>query len=473
MALRNRAQWAWQQFDDVRLGDQRREQRLRRLAGDVAGAPAASLPKLYANDPAGQEGAYRLLENKRVDPVAIIDGAGRGTAARSSGVPVLLAACDSTTLEFSHGSVRESMGDLGGPKASQKRGLWVHNVLLIDMERALPLGLLHQDYWVREPARRGQRHARKSRPYQDKESYKWERAIEQAHGRLDEADKGRAIYACDREADIFELLHNLRERKLRFIVRAAWNRAVLEPEEEHVWEAAQSAGVVGERTVDVPQRQGRRARRARLELRTGRVLLRPPSRLRRSEWKPTEVHFVYAVEVDPPLGVEPLCWLLLTSEPVETFEQANMVLRGYELRWLVEEFHKSWKSEARVQVRRLQSLEALLVLAVVLAHVAARLLALRTLVESVDPEAPCTAVLDEAEWECLYRWEAHQRRSDPQLPRTPPTARWAYEAVGRIGGWHDTKRTGRVGWQVFWRGWHELERLVEAAAVFGAPAAGQ
>ena len=98
---------------------------------------------------------------------------------------------------------------------------------------------------------------------------------------------------------------------------------------------------------------------------------------------------------------------------------------------------------------------------------------MRTLAEQVEPDAPCTEVLEEAEWKCLYLWEAHQRRRPVQLPSEPPSARWAYEAIGRIAGWHDSKRTGRVGWQTFWQGWHELERLVEVSAVFGQLVAGR
>jgi len=47
-------------------------------------------------------------------------------------------------------------------------------------------------------------------------------------------------------------------------------------------------------------------------------------------------------------------------------------------------------------------------------------------------------------------------RGDPMSPLAPPLS-WAYRALGRLGGWSDTARTGRVGWLALWRGWFRLE----------------
>ncbi|HEX04942.1 MAG TPA: hypothetical protein ENH10_07295 [Bacteroidetes bacterium] len=53
------------------------------------------------------------------------------------------------------------------------------------------------------------------------------------------------------------------------------------------------------------------------------------------------------------------------------------------------------------------------------------------------------------EWRLLWLSSSKKRR----LPSTPPTLQWAYQALGRLGGWTDSKRTGRVGWQALWRGY--------------------
>ncbi|GBE29471.1 MAG TPA: hypothetical protein ENH10_03735 [Bacteroidetes bacterium] len=59
------------------------------------------------------------------------------------------------------------------------------------------------------------------------------------------------------------------------------------------------------------------------------------------------------------------------------------------------------------------------------------------------PEQSCEDLLTGEEWRLLWLSSSKKRR----LPSTPPTLQWAYQALGRLGGWTDSKRTGRVGWQ--------------------------
>ncbi len=51
-----------------------------------------------------------------------------------------------------------------------------------------------------------------------------------------------------------------------------------------------------------------------------------------------------------------LAWHLLTSEPVTNKEEALNIVSYYERRWLIEDFHKVWKSEGtQVEQLRMQS----------------------------------------------------------------------------------------------------------------------
>jgi hypothetical protein len=40
---------------------------------------------------------------------------------------------------------------------------------------------------------------------------------------------------------------------------------------------------------------------------------------------------------------------------------------------------------------------------------------------------------------------------------------WAYRAIAKLGGWLNTKRTGRPSWKTLWDGWARLQERVEAA----------
>jgi len=52
-----------------------------------------------------------------------------------------------------------------------------------------------------------------------------------------------------------------------------------------------------------------------------------------------------------------------------------------------------------------------------------------------------------------------------------PSARWAFLALARLGGFTDTKRTGRPGWATIWHGWFRLQERVEGYRL--AKAAGE
>ena len=148
-------------------------------------------------------------------------------------------------------------------------------------------------------------------------------------------------------------------------------------------------------------------------------------------------------------------WMIVTSEPVSTKQAAIEVIRYYELRWLIEEFHKSWKSGCRIQERPVQAAENLERLAVITAQVAVRLLQLRSLA-TTSPDLPCDSILNRDEWQCLWATVEPSKR----VPRSPPTISWVLYAVAKLAGWRDTKRTGRVGWATLWKGWAKLEDRV-------------
>ena len=64
--------------------------------------------------------------------------------------------------------------------------------------------------------------------------------------------------------------------------------------------------------------------------------------------EPLAAWVVRVVELDPPEGVEPIEWILLTSEAVESFEQACERVDWNACRWIIEEWHKAdtWPAKA-------------------------------------------------------------------------------------------------------------------------------
>jgi len=465
---RDTSRWAEQIFGRCELGDARRTRRTVKLGAQLAAHAGQAPVSACRGDSAANEGAYRLLRNEAVAPEAIAEGGFQATAQAACGCGELLAVEDTTTLSYGHGAAAQ-LGDLGGPPGSTtQRGYIVHTVLLVEAHSAHTVGLIEQSRWCRSSAERGQRHRRAQRAYEDKESFKWQRASERVTQRLGEETMGRVIAVCDREADVYEYLRYKCAAGERFVVRAAQDRRVLEDEATHLSEQLAHAPVLGAHTVAVAQRGGRRARIAELTLRATPVTVCAPKRA--PGLGPIELNAILAQEEAPRAGETPLCWLLLTSEAVDAPAAVRRVLRYYQLRWRVEEFHKAWKSGARVEHRRMHSADNLERIAVILAFIAVRLLQLREVLappawvcdEAVSDaterraRAPCSEVLTRTEWRVL--WVA-QERSRP--PAEAPSLQWAYKTLANLGGWMDTKRTGRAGWEAMWQGWFRLQERVD------------
>ena len=56
--------------------------------------------------------------------------------------------------------------------------------------------------------------------------------------------------------------------------------------------------------------------------------------------EPSPLRGVDVMEPDPPAGVEPVEWLLLTSLPATTSAEAMEVLTFYSLHWRIEDWHR-------------------------------------------------------------------------------------------------------------------------------------
>ncbi|HCM1915985.1 TPA: IS4 family transposase [Salmonella enterica subsp. salamae serovar 28:r:e,n,z15] len=444
MVLSDSYSWANDIFGSAEVGDLRRTRRLVTLASSLAQHTGLSIVQ-SSHSTAEVEGAYRLMRNPAVLPDAIADAGFTATARAAAEHPLLLALEDSTSLNFGHSTIREELGSI--TNSQRARGLQVHSVLLYAPGCAHMVGLIEQQRWSRESDSYGKKHQRKQRPYEEKESYKWQKASEHMAQRLGEI-QSRVISVCDREADIWHYLDYKLSQRQRFVVRAAQNRLLAEAPgklfslPEHLTEA-------GSHTLNVVQKGGRAARQTQMFISYNDVQLK-----KTTGEAPLSLTYICCREADP----EGACWHLLTSEKVENTEQARAIVGYYERRWLIEEYHKAWKSGgAQVEQLRMQTRDNLERMVTILAFVAVRVLALRQggVSEETQNES-CESVLSQVEWKLLW-----MKQEGKALPESPPPLKWACQSLAKLGRWYDSKRTGRPGWIVIWDGWFKLQDMVE------------
>lgn len=180
--------------------------------------------------------------------------------------------------------------------------------------------------------------------------------------------------------------------------------------------------------------------------------------------KALPLNMIVCQEVDAADIKEKLCWILYTTEEINRVEDARKIVRYYELRWRIEEFHKVWKTDGtNVEALRMQKRENLKRIAVIKAFIAVRLLQLQDLAQNNDQakDIACTCSFSELSWRIL--WARVEKKK--KQPEHPPSFHWAYYAIAKLGGWYDSKRTGRVGVKALWDGWLKLVTLVEAVEI--------
>ena len=157
-------------------------------------------------------------------------------------------------------------------------------------------------------------------------------------------------------------------------------------------------------------------------------------------------------ELEPPEGEEPLEWILLTSVQVSSSEQAWQRVDWYRCRWIVEDDHLCLKTGCRIEARQVQSAERLMRLMGLLCPVAVRLVQWRDLSRST-PDCPASQTV-EAEAVALIAARTQQPSS------TLTVGAFCTEGA-RMGGYLARSGDGAPGWKTLWRGWLQLQTLLE------------
>jgi len=442
--------WAAEELRYADLGDQRLNRRLVRVVEDLARQPSASVPQASGTW-AATKAVYRFWDSERVAPEAIRASHTRSTVERVRGHEWVLAVQDTTNLDFAHHPQTKGLGPLDN---AFQWGLKVHSTLAVSSE-GVPLGLLCQEVWARDPASKGSRHRRRKREIHEKESQRWLTALEASQQTV--PAEVQVVMVADREADIYALFALPRRRGAHLLIRGTHERRT--GEVGYLWETMRQSPVCGRYTFEVRRKKDAPARQATVWVRHAHLEVQPPRHHpKRSTLKPVCVQGVLAEEEDPPPGVEPVCWLLLTTLPVDDLADAQRCLRWYSYRWLIERYHFVLKSGCRLEQLQLEEAERIQRALATYCIVAWRLLWL-TYEARRNPDTPCDQVLEACEWQALY-CRIH-RTSQP--PGTPPTLWRAVRWIAQLGGFLGRKSDGEPGVKTIWLG---LRRLNDLAAMW-------
>jgi hypothetical protein len=455
------------QFGSASLGHKKRTECLVKIADLIHQHPGGTLPaKLHR--PKDYKAMDRLMNRPEVTHQSVLAAPCELTRQRmrdAQGVTLVLH--DTTELDYSGLHSIRDLGSLGG---DLNRGFLCHNSLAFDPQRREVLGLAHQILHRRRCQRKRKGVEKKpegvkqKRERPDRESRLWRRGA---------AAVGRApagslwVHVADRGADGFEFLASLVEQQQGFVVRSCSNRVIRQGHDEndptgYVTTYARTLPRTALGEVTVSAQPGQPQRQAKVSVGFAPVLLWPPH-VRRGEYEktPLPLWVVCVREDNPPAGVKPVEWILLTNVAVTMVEEAKERVAWYECRWVVEEYHKAQKTGCAIEELQFESSQALEPMIGLLSVVAVTLLNLREAARRPDAkERPARDVVDAEYVRVLSGWRHGQARPD-----------WSvydfFYALGRLGGHQNRKSDHRPGWLVLWRGWMALQHMIDGYRIRG------
>ncbi len=388
---------------------------------------------------AGEKAVSRFLHNERVSEAELIASARSHVLAQVAGRRVL-AIQDTSEINFSRQRRRKSKFGRGGNGTDP--GFFVHPLLVVDADSGVVLGLVDTQLWERHVPAGGAQ----SRGMAEKESSRWLVGAEAA-ACLRGAGASSVTVIADREGDVYAAFAR-RPADVELLVRAQTERNLADG--GHLFEHLDGLPIADRFTLELPAVPGRAARTAKMVLRYGPVALRRPLQGGdRALPKSVALYALDVREIDPPKGVPPVHWRLLSSAPISSLKTAHRMIADYRRRWHVEQLFRTLKSQGLgLEDSQVESPHALRNLALIALRAAVICMQLVHARDGAD-QRPALAAFEDDDIAVLEVIAADvngrtTRLSNPFKPQSLPWAAWIIARLGAWSGARDARPPGPI-----------------------------
>lgn len=456
---------AWE-LEGINLGDERLNKRSRKMIESFSADPQASC-NAACSGWSETVGAYRFLDNPSVTPEKILKPHIEKTKERIKEHPVVLIAQDTTELDYSKHPPKDSRC----LNTEDRRGLYDHTHVALT-PNGLNLGVVGVEYFDRDPEELGQSKERSKLPIEEKESHRWLEGYRLASKIACDCPQTQVVSVADREADLYDIFLEadkqaaLNTHFADFVIRAKINRSLLERDPEagpHAYKKVRDQVSQSElrstQILNLPATPKRAARQAKLEIRAIRVTVKPPHT--RSSSPVVSYNVVLVEEIDGPNDGTDVCWLLITSLPIDTLEEIQLVIDYYVGRWPIEVFFRVFKTGCKVEEIQLETLSRLKNCLAFYKIIAWRVMYV-THLNRESPSLPCSILFEDYEWKPV--WSVVTKKP---LPKTTPTLAQFMPLLTQLGGYNNRATEPPPGPQVMWVAIRRMTDLAIAWLTFG------
>lgn len=437
---------------DFDFGDRRINKRADKIVNTMTVRCGKSISQIFNSD-ADFKGACRFFDNDLVTPDKILAPHAAETIVRCQRENVVAVLQDSSDLDFDYLKGIEGFEPL---QAKIDKGFRIHPLLVINSQ-GTSLGVLDALNYTR--TKKSTTKNRNSLPIEEKESSRWLFGFRKTCQLKKQLPDVTVVSIADREGDIYECLAEAQGAEngsaAHLLVRSNHNRCLTKEDavNDKLEKKLIRSSVIYETKLKINQyRPGERV--ANMAIRTKAVTIKAPATCLKKSLPSLQINAVLISEIDPPKGVEPIDWLLITTLPIDTAEQVKLIVSLYAKRWFIEVFFKVLKSGCKIDAPHLQErcrIENFIAISMLVAW---RVM-LQTYLPREYPNAPCTVLFTELEWKLAYNAAYEGKR--PMLQNTP-TLKEAVMLIAMLGGYKVRKQP--PGIQTIWQG---TTRLMDIA----------
>lgn len=390
----------------------------------------------------------RFINNPKVTPTKLIN---HNCSLSSIDVTDknILVLSDTSTIVFEPKYKRKNLGYIGAE--TDKAGFYTHPAILMDADDGACYGLAGISTFKIEKSKTDkEKQARKEKtknrwkiPFEEKTSYKWFEAPQQAIRNY----PGAASYTLigDRESDIYELIARTIENEWDFVYRSKTDRRISGDDTKKLSEAIKKWPIVNTYNLNIPKTKNRCEHTASMNLKFGQVNI-TRRRTPFSKQYPEQITLrVVQIEESPTTVIgneKPIRWVLLTSHLIDSSDQAMQIVKWYMQRWTIEQVFRTLKKKGlnieNSPVTSYQGLVNLTTMALIAAVQVMQLIQARdgkTLQKLKD-------VFSEKECNCLLALNKKLEGNTTKLknPYHPNSLAFGSWIIARLGGWSGYKK---------------------------------
>ena len=385
---------------------------------------------------AEQKGYYRFLRNDKVSEEKLINELS-GRCALQVKDKVVLSIQDTTEINLKkHAQRLNKDKGVGDTTADSGIGFFVHPSLVIDAATCTPIGFSDVHIWNRRinmPDKQMRNYSQL--PVAEKESYKWTKSSLKTKAALSEAKA--VIIVQDREGDIFDQFIGVPDDKTFLLIRSSKNR--ITETDQKLWDRLGSSAVLGtyELFISADTRRKTKERTATIEVRGIEVDIKRPKNSKREAVNIRKIYAIEAREVGSSCE-EPVHWRLVTTWPVNSFDECACVIEWYTWRWQVEELFRSLKEEGyNIEASELENAMAIRKLVIMMMDVIVKLMQMRIAYNHREDGHPADTVFDTEDQQLMIPLCKRLEGKTQKLanPYKEGSLAWATWIIARLGGW--------------------------------------